>query len=356
MVAELAAAAALALVCLAEALHLQRCRRVAALAFGPGGRPRFWARPAPLFRAAAAALVAWGLTTLMLIPPKVFKTEIEVSKDPRHVLLVLDVSPSMMLQDAGSDGKLSRKKRVSELLESFFKRLHTGSIVWSVVAVHNGAKPVVVDTRDLEVIRNILNDLPMHHAFDIGKTRLFEGLKEAAEVARPWKLASATLVLISDGDTVPATGMPDLPPSINEVLVVGVGDPRVGKFIDGHMSRQDVSTLRQIAARLKGVYHDGNQKHVDSDTLRKLTAMKIEDPLAEITRREWALAACGLGAALLAFLPLALAMWGTGWRPGVRVERLIRDESRISNHESRVADLHSSSVIPNPQMEDVPHA
>jgi hypothetical protein len=45
----------------------------------------------------------------------------------------------------------------------------------SVVAVYNGAKPVVIDTKDFEVMRNILGDLPMHHAFRSGKTKLFDG-------------------------------------------------------------------------------------------------------------------------------------------------------------------------------------
>ena len=44
-----------------------------------------------------------------------------------------------------------------------------------------------------------------------------------------------------------------MPASVAGVLVVGVGDPQAGMFIDGHQSRQDVSTLRQIAARLRGV-------------------------------------------------------------------------------------------------------
>ncbi len=72
--------------------------------------------------------------------------------------------------------------------------------------------------------------------------------------------------MLSDGDTVPATGMPKMPASIADVLIVGVGDPRQGSFIDGRMSRQDASTLRQIAARLGGIYHDGNQKHISTAT------------------------------------------------------------------------------------------
>ena len=43
-----------------------------------------------------------------------------------------------------------------------------------------------------------------------------------------------------------------------------------------------------------------------------------ESVLEEFTRREYALAACGLGALILALLPLLLHLFGTPWRPGKR--------------------------------------
>jgi Ca-activated chloride channel family protein len=105
--------------------------------------------------------------------------------------------------------------------------------------------------------------------------------------------------------------------SVRKVLVVGIGDPTVGRFIDGRQSRQDRSTLRQIATRLSGIYHDGNQKHLSTDTLELLAASAGESAFEKLTRREYALICCGLGAALLALLPLLLHRFGTGWRPGV---------------------------------------
>jgi Ca-activated chloride channel homolog len=99
---------------------------------------------------------------------------------------------------------------------------------------------------------------------------------------------------------------------------VGVGDPRQGSFIDGRMSRQDVSTLRQIAARLGGFYHDGNEKHLSSVLLSELTVIPRKSTFEQLTRREYALLACGLGATVLALLPVFLHRFGTRWRPGVR--------------------------------------
>jgi Ca-activated chloride channel family protein len=175
-----------------------------------------------------------------------------------------------------------------------------------------------VDAADPEVVRNILNGLPLDQAFNVGKTRILDGIQQAVELAKPWRSGSTTLVLVSDGDTVPDSGMPALPPSIAQVLVVGVGDARLGKFIDGHQSRQDASTLRQVAARLRGVYHDGNEKHLPSQNLASLAAALPMKEEQQTGRRELALAAVGVGASLLSLLPLALALAGSSWQAGVR--------------------------------------
>jgi Ca-activated chloride channel homolog len=317
MVAELATAAIVLLMLAAERLHAWRCRRVAALAFGPGGRPAPWVLLTPLWRVLAVAGVCWGLVTLLLLPGKVHKVSEIAEGDLRHLLLVLDVSPSMRLLDAGPSGKESRMKRVAALMGSFFDRVPMDLYRVTVIAVYGEAKPVVIDTRDPEVIHNILGDLPMHHAFPAGGTNIFPGLEEAAKTAHPWPPGSTTLILLSDGDTVPATGMPKMPASVRHVLVVGVGDVQAGQYIDGHLSRQDVSTLRQIAVRLGGVYHNGNEKHLPTEMVRQVTTFEGKSTLEKLTRREYALMACGTGAAILALLPLALHFGGTRWRPGV---------------------------------------
>jgi Ca-activated chloride channel homolog len=317
----LAAAAALILAALAELLHARRTRAVARLSFGPGLRPAVWARTAPGLRALALTALAFGLATLLLLEPRKHSGA-QGSAEPRpgevrHVLLVLDVSPSMRLEDAGPTHAQSRMHRARDVLESFFRRVPLELYRISVIAVYNGAKPVVEDTSDVEVVRNILGDLPLHYAFPTGKTKLFEGLEEAARLAAPWRPRSTTLLVVSDGDTVPSKGMPRMPPSVRDVVVVGVGDPVTGRFIDGRQSRQDVSTLRQIAARLGGTFHNGNELHLASSLLGELTAGEGEGPLERLGRREYALIAAGAGAACLALLPLLLHVFGTAWRPGV---------------------------------------
>lgn len=316
MVAELAAAGAAILCVLAETIHAIRIRRVAELAFGPTRRPAIWAMAAPLMRIVAIAALVWGMVTLMLGQPKVHQAEIVQEGEYKHIVMVLDVSPSMRLQDAGNEKDKSRMRRAREVMESFFQRVAIEQFRVSVIATYTDAKNVVVDTKDLEVVRNILGDLPMHYAFTSGKTDIFAGLRSAFEIAKPWNPKSTTLILVSDGDTVPSTGMPKAPASISSVLVVGVGDPVKGKFIDGKNSRQEVSTLRQVAMRLGGFYHNGNEKHLSTDLLKQLTSAKKESPFEKLTRREYALMACALGGLILSMLPILLHYFGTTWKPG----------------------------------------
>ncbi|MBS0266395.1 MAG: VWA domain-containing protein [Planctomycetes bacterium] len=301
----------------AESLHARACHRVARLAFGPEGHPARWARSAPALRVVSLGALTWGLVTLYQLEAKTHRSAEEIPEsEKRHLILVLDVSPSMRLKDAGVDHKQSRMQRARDVLDSLFGRVGIRQYLVSVVATYNGAIPVVERSHDSEVLRNILNDLPMHYAFPKGNTDLFAGLEEAARIAKPLRPGSATLILVSDGDTIPASGMPKLPPAVGSKLVIGVGDTKQGTFIDGRHSRQEASALRQIAIRVGGTYHDGNEKHVGSEILRTIAQSGDAGQVDRLTAREYALLACALGAACLAVLPLALQRFGTAWRPG----------------------------------------
>ncbi|MEZ5964526.1 MAG: vWA domain-containing protein [Planctomycetota bacterium] len=321
MVTLVLTATALAMTAVAELLHARRVRRLARLAFGPSGSPAVWARLVPLSRVAAAGALTWALATLMDLPPRVHSSDALKEDEYRRLLIVLDVSPSMRLLDSGPTGDQSRLRRARDLLDSLFQRVSIAHYKTSVVAVYNGAKPVVVDTVDAEVIRNILGDLPMQFAFQAGKTKLLDGIEEAAKLAKPWPPRSTLLLLVSDGDTVPPTGMPALPASIRNVLVIGVGDPLAGRFIDGRQSRQDASTLRQIATRLGGVFYNGNASHLPSDTIAQLSEGTEKSVLEKLTLREYALFTIAVASAWLALLPLLLHALGTRWQAGVPLNR-----------------------------------
>jgi Ca-activated chloride channel family protein len=336
LLAVVAAAAVAIIAGSAELLHAGRVRRIAVLAFGPRRRPLFWARLAPFLRTAALTAVTWGLVTLYFLPPQSHRAGEIKPHEIRRLLLVLDVSPSMKLADAGPQGKQRRDQRAADILKSFFDRVQKDRYRTTIVAVYSDAKPVVRDTSDLEVVRNILTDLPLAQAFKAGPTNLFAGVQEAVKLARPWPPGSTLLMIVSDGgDPVPGAKFPKLPASIGHVVVVGVGSPTVGKFIDGVLSRQDVPSLRQAAARLLGTYHNGNEKHLPTDLVKEVSqppGSALEEPW---TRREYALLAVGAGSFVFAGLPTLLQLFGTLWRPGRRT--LVVSGS-----------ISVSSVIPSP--------
>jgi len=314
MIALYTALGAMFLTALAEWLHVQRCQRVARLAFGPGGKPRAWTRVVPWVRVAAVGSLAWGLMTLLQVGPRAMRSEKVPEGGYRHLVLALDVSPSMQLPDAGQGGKQTRARRASDVIMSLLQRVATDQVRISIVAFYTDAKPVVIDTYDLEVVKNALNDLPLDIAFDVGKTALLRGIRQSAELAKGWQPDSTTLVVVSDGDTIPDSGMPELPRSIHRVVIVGVGDARSGRFIDGHQSRQDAATLRQLANRLRGNYFDANEKHLSSDLLTALSRMLPLRDVRQLSRRELALIAVGLGGGFLAAIPIVLALAGSAWQ------------------------------------------
>jgi Ca-activated chloride channel family protein len=296
-----------------EWLHARRIRRVARLAFGPRERSRRWTRLVAPLRVAAIAATAWGFWTLWD-----FRTEsaAETSDDGgRHLVVALDVSPSMHLADAGPQSQLSRGDRARDVLRSIFERIDTRRTRVSIIAFYTDAKPVVVDSFDPEVIANVLADLPLEQVFTGGKTNLYSGVKTAAELAKPWRERSATLLVVSDGDTLPAQAIPKLPAAIGPVLVLGVGNPRQGTFIDGHSSRQDAATLERLALQLNGHYRDVNSRHLPSDQLASLT---MNSPIAGQSSVDWqqlAITAVVAGSTVLAMLPMLLAWWGGVFRP-----------------------------------------
>ncbi|HIF01449.1 MAG TPA: VWA domain-containing protein [Planctomycetes bacterium] len=304
----------------AEWLHSRRIARISGLAFGPARRPALWAQMVPVLRTIAVACLAGALTILMLLVPMSHRRQGDVVtfEKLKHVVLVLDVSPSMRLKDAGPDGNISRLRRAREVMDSYFQRVPMNEFRVSVIAVYTDAFPVVEDTSDIGVVRNILNDLPMHFAFVPGETDLFSGIRQAAELCRGRRPGSTAVILVADGDTVPSTGMPRMPASVADVLVVGVGDPNKGSFINGHNSRQDVSTLRQISARLGGVYHNGNEKHLSTALIDRLTAGMEGESRFQLTIREAALLLAGGSIVILSIIPFALHYLGTGWQPGIR--------------------------------------
>ena len=301
-----------ALICgIAEYIHFLKCRKLKSLAFGPEGKPAGWVGTVPVLRSLAVGMLTWSLIILMNYQdPAGLDTgdgEKPTEDQIKHVLVVYDCSPSMEVTDAGSDGTKMRKERAKEVLESMMERITSPFVRYSMVAFFTEARPIVVKSEDRDVILNMM-DLSLHHGFTPGKTKLMDGVHAALELCKKWKPESTTIIMVTDGDTVPTAKSLRLPASVSNFIVAGIGSSR-GSYIDGHQSRQDASSLRTVASKVSGIYHDANVKQISTNTMGNLAGDQASksDPVNE---KFIALILCGIGAFLLTLLPILLDYFG----------------------------------------------
>ena len=309
----LAAVITAALAALGEWLHARRTRRIGPLAFGPAGRPRAWTKAVPPLRVAAIAAVAWSLVTLVTFDNRTRENR-GGNNTERHLVVMLDLSPSMLLRDAGDAGNLSRKERAAEVLKSVLDRLPDEDVAFTVIGFYTEARMLVERTRDRELVLHFAADTPFHVTYRPGKTDILTSMNEAGKMIENLPRRSATLLVLADGDSLPSTGLQPMPSAVAQVVVVGVGDPARGTFIDGHQSRQDTANLGQLARRLGGRYHDCNYRPLPREALGKLTAEHPSASKWRLDRRSLALALLATGTAVLCLIPLLLDALGSPWR------------------------------------------
>ena len=308
--------------CAERAARRAACRRRGAAGVRPAARGRPpWAR-------AARRCCAWpALAALALGAGDAAAARRRRSTRPatipeselRHLLLVLDVSPSMRLEDAGPDGKQSRVQAGRRPARVVLRARADRAVP------HDASSPSTPGPSRSSSTRRTWKSSATSSTTCRCTTRSRPGRRTSSPAWRRRRRSpsrggrgSTTLLVVSDGDTVPATGMPKMPASVAHVLVVGVGDPAAGKFIDGHQSRQDASTLRQVA--------------VAAGRRRTTTATRSTCPPTSSARSRCVAAARRVGAADAARVRppglrhgardpgaarrLALHLAGTRWRPG----------------------------------------
>lgn len=309
-----AALAAAALAVAGEWLHARRLARVGTLAFGPGGRARRWTLVAPPIRVIALTGLAWSLITLISFNHLTRERDRKANPS-RHLMVLLDVSPSMLLKDAGESGDLTRNARASAVLKSVLDRVPGDHVRFSAAGFYTETRLLVKECQDRGLILHLTGGTPFHITYQPGKTDLLKCLNEAGELMKDWERKSTTLLVISDGDSVPPTGLKPMPSSVAQIIFAGVGDPGRGTFIDGHLSRQDTAALSQLSRRLNGTFYDSNTRHIPSDALAKLNAGEPGAAKWKTDRRMLALITLAVSTTLLCLLPLLLEYLGSAWRP-----------------------------------------
>lgn len=312
------AAAAIVLAAFAEWLHARRVARVSRLAFGPAGRPAAWVAIAPVVRVLGISAAAWGAAVLYQYDP-VGGDQTPAPRASKQLLIALDVSPSMLIKDAGPETeKVTRSMRAGALVQGILDRLDMKETRITLVAFYTKALTVLQDSTDKNIIANMFDGLQLHVAFEGGPTDLASGVNASLEIAKPWARRSTTLVIISDGDAKSTLGAVNLPPAIADTIVIGVGDPFKATLVSGHSSKQETWSLKQLAARLNGTYHEGNRLHLPSEVLKKLS-MISPNPGEAMGVRDAGLLALAIGSGMTALIGPALML--AGLRPSYVGER-----------------------------------
>ena len=310
----LVALATLILVSFAEWLHGRRIRVAERLAFGPHGA-KAWTRTVPWLRVAGLTAFAWGLTTLLMLKleaPDDAGAKERQDAEATRLVFVADLSPSMYLPDAGPNGSQTRHDRMKDVVEGILQRV-SGNLRFGVVGFYTDSLPVVMGARDPELVRNVFNGLPLTYAMPVGQTDLGTAINRTLETVADFPKHSARLIILTDGDSIPLAAIHPRPASVREVLVLGVGNPHKSSYIDGHQSRQEPDTLQRVATSLAGVYHDVNEKHLDTSALGDLV-VPLALPHKGLTLAQWAVLMMLLGAAIHALIPVALEYFGTDWK------------------------------------------
>lgn len=345
------AIASMLLTALAERLHLWRCDAVARLAFGPLGAPRGWTKGVPAALVLASGLLGWGFTVLAMSEPQLIiegeadSQDEQKPEDLQRVIILLDVSPSMNIADAGERKDRRRRDRILDVTEGICSRIALGRTRFSVIAFFTSARPVVVDTSDISVIRNVLDNLPLVWSFEPGETNLLEAIKGAADLARDWPTKSTTLFICTDGDTTDFSRIPPLPRSIHKVDILAVGDPVVGTFINNHDSRQQAGILRRLAAELGGSYYDVNTRHIPSSALTELSYVPPKPSKFQLSMKDVALLAVALGSLLLIVIPIALEFLGSSWHAAKELPNAASDQSEEDEDEQSHTGARQEATV-----------
>ena len=299
---------------LGEWLHARRARRLAALAFGPAANARWWTMTVAPLRVLALAGVIWALTVLIAFEGS-SRLQDRNAAATRHLMVLLDVSPSMETKDAGEGGNQTRRDRAANILRSVMERANSEQTKVTMAAFYSDAMLLVKECSDRELIWNFADNLPLHIAFRPGKTSLLKSLNTAQGYIKDLPRKSVTFLVLTDGDTVPGTGLNPMPSAVADSLIVGVGSATRGSFLDGHLTRQDNAQLSQLARRVGGHYHDGNVKHVPSGVLRHLIAPDERGDKFQVSLRTLAVIVLAAGVTVICVLPLLLEFFGSGWKP-----------------------------------------
>lgn len=270
---------------------------------------------------AACLLTAMTLLVLALMGPRWGLYWEDVQSRQLDLMICLDVSRSMLAEDAG----MSRLDRAKDDIKRLLDELHGGMV--GLVAFAGRANLVCPLTDDYDFYRLTLDDVGIQSA-PLGGTNIGQAIEAAVKGFGESRLQERAILLLTDGEDhgeAAIRAAKDAHEAGVRVYTIGIGDSDRGGLIpideegqrtylqyDGQQvwSKLDPAKLRAIAAAGGGEYHPSGQVTAKQRTLEWVYAERLA-PLEkqaqeqkQVQRRyarfQWP---AGLALVLLAFEP-----------------------------------------------------
>lgn len=228
--------------------------------------PRF-SRNRAVTRVGLAAAAAGLLLTSFLGPVRGY-TWVDVERKGLDLVLCVDTSRSMLVQDMG--GGQSRLDRAKLEIRLLLEKLKGDRV--AIVGFSGDARDESPLTRDLGAVRHFLNQLSPYDN-KVGGTNLGLALEHGLSLFDGRTGSHEAIVLVTDGEDLEQRGLEVAREAKNrgiKVFVIGMGSPDGGKipvsgtstFVrdrDGHevIPKLDSATLEDIAKVTGGAYVSG---------------------------------------------------------------------------------------------------
>jgi Ca-activated chloride channel family protein len=252
---------------------------------------------ARLITKSALLILAMLFLVLALTGPR-WGTYFEpVQSRKMDMVICLDVSRSMLAEDAG----MSRLDRAKDDIRRLLDKINGGQI--GLVAFAGRAELVCPLTDDYEYYRLALDDVGMH-SVTLGGTNLGDAIAAASRTFGSSAGKNRAIILMTDGeDTQSAKGEEEAKKAYAKgisVFTIGIGDTEKGALIpvdkDGQKtylkydeqqvwSKMDPSALKAIAAAAGGEYQPSRQANARQRTLEWLYTSRLA-PQEERTMKE----------------------------------------------------------------------
>ncbi len=274
------------LIGLIGAYGLRRRRRERALLVAERHQPRFLPGYAPgraTARIVCAVLASFFLAFSLLGPVNGYSLR-EVRRKGLDIVLCVDTSRSMLVQDVNPDRLTRARREVRGLLD----RLQGDRA--AVLAFAGGVRRVAPLTHDRTTLASFVEDLNVDENL-VGGTNLGGAIDEALDLLDGRRGAHEVIVLITDGEDLEGTGLEAAQRAAEKgirVFVVGMGSEGGGKIPDGRrgfvrdetgkevVSALADASLRAIAGKTDGAYISSSMSVTPLEELYDKRLTKLE--------------------------------------------------------------------------------